>query len=375
MSRWARVERTVLVRRFAWAAFLSAALHTIVLALVELPDLDAMQRADWPQLDVRFAKLTPRSVSEKPAADAPTPALRPEVFDVAAPRVAPAPKQSVAAAAKTAPRTRQQTRTASAHAPQPAVILAQHVPVPPSPDGDAGASQSAQTDAATTTQAAITEQDLASAFPKALELEYSIQEAEGKTVLGWMVYRFEREGDRYRIRSEMDAIGVASFFVKGRHVQRSEGRLTAAGLQPENFMVRHGRRERVERATFDWKTLRATLTNAEGSREWALQAGAQDQLSVVHQISFLLENRDPPALMVTDGRRFETVRVDRVGRETVQTELGPMETVRIRSDLGRGVIVQLWLAPDFGYLPARLRLRDKRGREAEQVLASVKVQW
>jgi len=194
-------------------------------------------------------------------------------------------------------------------------------------------------------------------------------------VLGWMVYRFEREGDRYRIRSEIDAIGVAAFFVKGRHVQRSEGRLTAAGLQPERFMVRRGRRERVERATFDWKALRATLTNAEGSREWVLQAGAQDQLSVVHQISFLLENRDPPTLMVTDGRRFETAHIELVGRETVQTELGPMETVRIRSDLGRGVTVQMWLAPDFGYLPARLRLRDKRGREAEQVLASMKVQW
>ena len=261
MSRWARIERAALVRRLAWAALLSAVLHTIVLALVEPPDLDAMQRADWPQVDVRFAKLTPRSVSEKPAADAPSPRLVPEVFDVAAARVAPAPRESVAAAAKTAPRTRRQTANAKARAPQPAVILAEHIPVPPSPDGDAGASQKLDMDAAATIPAARTEQDLASAFPKALELEYSVQDAEGKTVLGWMVYRFEREGDRYRIRSEIDAIGVASLFVKGRHVQRSEGRLTAAGLQPETFMVRRGRRERVERATFDWKALRATLTN------------------------------------------------------------------------------------------------------------------
>lgn len=357
-----------MLRRVAWTGALSAIAHVALLAVIEPPEPEPMPRADWPQVDVRFARLTPQAAAEKRATDAPQPAaLVPAVFDVAAtaPRKEPAAQKIAKARPKTPPSPGKRPQ------PQPRIIQAEHIPVPPGPDGEDPASLGTATHAAQASAA----QDVARAFPRALELEYSVLEAEGQTVLGWLVYRFERDGERYRIRTAIDAIGVASFFIKGRYLQRSEGRLTAGGFQPETYMVRRGRRERVERARFDWQALRATLTDEKGSREVALQAGAQDQLSALHQIAFMMDSGAPPALQVTNGRDMETARIEVVGRETVATELGPMETVRVRSDLGHGVSVQLWLAPDYGYLPARLRLRDKRGREAEQVLASMKVKW
>jgi hypothetical protein len=370
MMRWARTERRALLRRVAWAGMLSAVAHVATLAVIELPE--PLPRADWAPVDVRFASLTPQSVVDRSAAEAPSRAgSAPEVFDAAAaaPRKnAPTKKEVTQSRPKPAPR---RVKRPSPPA-QPKIIMAEHQPMPPGPDGEDPASSDAATHAASRAPSSAA-QAVARAFPRALELEYSVLEAEGQTVLGWLVYRFERDGERYRIRTAIDAIGVASFFIKGRYLQRSEGRLTAGGFQPETFMVRRGRRERVERASFDWRALRATLTDENGSREVALQDGAQDQLSALHQIAFLMESGAPPALQVTDGRRMETARIEVVGRETVTTELGPMQTVRVRSDLGGGVIVQLWLAPDYGYLPARLRLRDKRGREAEQVLASMKV--
>jgi len=373
MMRWARVERRAMLRRIAWTGMLSAIVHVATLAVIELPEQEPMPRADWPQVDVRFAPLTPQAAVRKPAADAAPPAaLTPEGFGAAA----PPPRRT--AAGKEIPKARAKAAVvAPRHAqapPRPRIIQAEHVPVPPGPDGDDPASSGAATNAVSNASPSAA-QDVARAFPQALELEYSVLEAEGQTVLGWLVYRFERDGERYRIRTVIDAIGVASFFIKGRYLQRSEGRLTAGGFQPETFMVRRGRRERVERAHFDWQALRATLTDEKGSREVALQAGAQDQLSALHQIAFLMESGALSALQVTNGRHMETARIEIVGRETVHTELGPMETVRVLSDLAGGVSVQLWLAPEFGYLPARLRLRDKRGREAEQVLASMKVKW
>jgi len=378
MIRWTREDRRRLLRRLTWAGVLSAALHAVVLALVELPDPEAMLRADWPALDVRLAKLTLHAISEKPRTDAPV--SLGEEFSVAAtvPKSTQGPKAVAKkkARAKPVPPTPRQVVQRPARAPQPRLIMAGPVTEPPSPDGDPGPSSGAEPNAVAAERSADAAERAARAFPRKLELEYSVLESEGRTVLGWMVYRFEREGDRYRMRLAVDAIGVASFFVKGRYVQHSEGRLTADGLRPERFMVRRGKRERVERASFDWQTSRATLSDARGSRDWALQAGAQDLLSVIYQISFVMEEKgNPPAVMVTDGRRFQTAHLEIVGRETVQTELGPMETVRIRSALERGATVELWLAPDFGYLPARVQLRDKRGREAEQILASVKVQW
>ena len=77
----------------------------------------------------------------------------------------------------------------------------------------------------------------------------------------------------------------------------------------------------------------------------ALQEGTQDLLSVVYQIAFLLgEKESLPTVIVTDGRRFHTAPLEFVGRETVQTDLGPMETIRIQSELKEGWNAQLWLA-------------------------------
>jgi hypothetical protein len=381
MNRWARVDRRALARRVAWACVLSAALHTVLLAVIEPPDADALRRADWPALDVKLARLVPDAITDERPTEARAP-RKPVADDLdvaarsrAARSVEKTANQTASARVPRAPRAQRPVKPAPRPVAQPAIILSQYVPVPPGPDGDDGGAHAADAQAAGEAGHAALG-DAPAAFPRKLELEYSVLESEGQTVLGWMVYRFEREGERYRMRLAVDAIGVASFFVKGHYLQRSEGLLTADGFKPEHFMMRRGRRERIERADFDWSAARATLSDAKGSRELALEAGTQDLLSVVYQIAFLMgEQENPATVVVTDGRRFHTAHLQVVGRETVRTDLGPMETIHIQSELKEGWNVQLWLAPDFGYLLARLRLRDKRGREAEQVLASIKVQW
>jgi Protein of unknown function (DUF3108) len=377
MNRWARVDRRALARRVAWACVLSAALHTVLLAVIEPLDTDALRRADWPALDVKLARLDPEAMTgEHPTeARAPREPFADDLNVAARSRAARPAKKTANAHVPRAPHAQRPVKRAPRPVPQPAIIMGGYVPMPPSPDGDEGSARDADAKSAGGAGNAARGDALA-AFPHKLELEYSVLESEGQTVLGWMVYRFEREGDRYRMRLAVDAIGVASFFVKGRYLQRSEGLLTAGGFMPEHFMMRRGRRERIERADFNWSAARATLSDAQGSRELSLQAGTQDLLSVVYQIAFLMgEQENPATVVVTDGRRFHTAHLQVVGRETVRTDLGPMETIHIRSELKAGWNVQLWLAPDFGYLLARLRLRDKRGREAEQVLASIKVQW
>lgn len=380
-ARW-----PVLGRRFAWAAVVSVALHTALLAVIEAPDPAPMAPSAWPRVEVKFAMLAPAVAPVAKPQAVPSPIVHPDVMVLPAatagtPRGGGAQKTvSKPRGAKSTPRVAPRARRVQKRPRRaPAVVATASAPLPdpPSPDGEDLALSGSDSPAAGLAPGGTAQSDAASAFPAKLELEYSIREAgdDDATVLGWMVHRFERDGDRYRIRSSIDAVGVVSLFVKGRYVQQSEGRLTAAGLRPERFMVRRGRRERVERARFDWPALRATLTGEQGSREWVLEAGAQDQLSLVHQIAYLLDQQALPRILVTNGRRFETARIEIVGRETVNTGLGPMETVRIRADLERGAGFEIWLAPDFGHLAVRLRLRDKRGREADQLLANMKVKW
>jgi hypothetical protein len=150
--------------------------------------------------------------------------------------------------------------------------------------------------------------------------------------------------------------------------------LTPHGLRPDHFVVRRGRAERTETAAFDWERARATVSAGGASKEWTLQAGAQDQLSYLHQLSFLIADASLPAVMVTNGRRFYNASLEIVGRETVVTGLGPVSALQVRSRLEGESQMDVWLAPDYGNLPVKVRIRDRRGEEFEQVLVAMRVQ-
>jgi hypothetical protein len=81
----------------------------------------------------------------------------------------------------------------------------------------------------------------------------------------------------------------------------------------------------------------------------------------------------PPVLMVTNGRRFFNASLEVVGRDTVATGLGPVSALQVRSQLEGESRIEVWIAPDYGNLPVKLRVRDRRGEEFEQVLAAMKV--
>jgi hypothetical protein len=76
---------------------------------------------------------------------------------------------------------------------------------------------------------------------------------------------------------------------------------------------------------------------------------------------------------VTNGRRFFRASLEIVGRETVVTGMGPVNALQVRSQLEGESRIEVWLAPDYGNLPVKLRVRDHRGEEFEQVLAAMKV--
>jgi hypothetical protein len=192
--------------------------------------------------------------------------------------------------------------------------------------------------------------------------------------VGRVVHRFERNGDRYLIRSTTEASGLGALFATGKFVQESQGTITAKGLRPDRFVVQRGRAERSETAAFNWESSKATLSAGGNTREWDLRPGAQDLLSFMHQLSFIVGVANPPAVWVTTARRFDTVRIEVVGKVTVETDLGPIVAVHFRNHSSDdGLRFEVWVAPDYGNLPVKIRLRDRRGEEAEQVLANMRI--
>ena len=127
-------------------------------------------------------------------------------------------------------------------------------------------------------------------------------------------------------------------------------------------------------------TTSRSRTNSPPTRQSSVQlriapalTGAQDQLSYLHQLSFLITDPSLPAVTVTNGRRFYRAKLEILGWEIVTTGLGPTNALHVRSQLEGESRIDYWLAPAYGNLPVKVRVRDKRNDEFEQVLTVVKV--
>jgi uncharacterized protein DUF3108 len=347
--------------RFTLALLASLALHLATLAALSIAEIAHVERSESQPLAVRIAPLAPVAAPEakaaparpkrkaiakpKPLPQAATAALpAPPLAETAAAPVTPAPAETAAAAAAPA-----ETTTADDEA------QARAEPAQPEPAVSARPAEPPI------------------AFPERIELEFDLAKNADEAPIGRVVHRFERDGARYVIHSVTAAVGIASLFATGRYVQESRGTLTPNGLQPEKFVVRRGRNERTESAAFDWASSRATVSAGGATKEWTLQAGAQDQLSYLHQLSFLIADPSRPAVTVTNGRRFFRASIEILGWETVATGLGPIKALQVRSQLEGESRIDFWLAPDHGNLPVKLRVRNQRGEEFEQVLAAIKV--
>ncbi len=176
---------------------------------------------------------------------------------------------------------------------------------------------------------------------------------------------WQHDGQNYQARQQI------SLMLLGSRTQSSSGTLGVAGLQPQRF----GDRSRSEKAAhFNYGQQRVTFSA--NAPEAILAPGTQDRLSVFVQLGALLAAA-PERYPV--GTRIElatagTGSVDAwtftvEGEETLNLPLGSLETLRLqrlpRADHGYDQKAQLWLAPELGYLPARIRLTQANGDFAD----------
>lgn len=202
-------------------------------------------------------------------------------------------------------------------------------------------------------------------LPAPLKLRYTIY---GK--VGFLPYRaggslsWTHDEARYDARMEVEV------FLLGSRVQTSQGRISAAGLQPLRFVDRVNADRTVE---FDYP--RQRILFSEGTPPEPLSAGAQDQLSVFIQLAGLLAGQperyapgsrlDLQAVGARDAPVWQFV-VD--GPEQLQLPGGTLATLKLTRPPTHGYDVQaeLWLAPQLGYLPARIRLTQSNGDFVDQ---------
>ena len=205
-----------------------------------------------------------------------------------------------------------------------------------------------------------------SRLPRRITLDYRLSAglASGQLTLLWV-----NEGDRYTITSVVSARGVARLAFSGQLVQTSRGRMTATGLQPEEFWDQRAQKRNQSR--FDYAAHLIQTDGSKGPRTSLLPAGTQDTQSLLFQIVLTAPPAADSEHALFNGKEVRNYRYRVMGEETLDTPLGPQRTLRIiRLADTKVERFEIWLAVDQHYLPVKLAT-EISGYDAELMLQSI----
>jgi hypothetical protein len=276
------------------------------------------------------------------------------------PHVEPVLPKPAVAAKRSPPRPRVSTLTKPA-VNEPAIETPQTIAdTPPTqPDTVPSATTTTEANAAPAIES-TTSLPPAVALPPRVELAYKVFLGTQGFLIGDATYRFEHDGDRYRIATVGQARGLAALIVRGTGKIESRGRITPDGLRPYEFAVERGSADKREVAFFDWDAGNVVLHDGGTAH---LEPPTFDPLTILWQPYF-----SPPG---TADQSFGIATTRKVGRytlklqaeETIAWRRGDIVTQRWHqvSDDGK-TEAWLWLAPSLHYVPIKMRVsRTSRG--------------
>jgi hypothetical protein len=261
---------------------------------------------------------------------------------------------------------------------EPAPLASLEPPVPTSAAADATTSTvAAATPTLTAAEVAKREADnaqrkaLALQFPASGKLSYNAtQISGGQPKTGSGTLDWTTDGSEYQMRLESSALFITLL------TQTSVGKLGADGLQPERFSdKRFNRSEKA--AHFQREAGKITFSGKQTSTP--LQSGAQDRLSMLMQLAAMaagsaaqLAQAGQIALQVVNTEEADTWLFLVQAPEQIQVPAGEAMALHLvrnpRKEFDSRL--ELWLAPNLGYLPARILQTEANGNTFELQLRS-----
>ena len=208
------------------------------------------------------------------------------------------------------------------------------------------------------------------AVPERVEIAYrvsvgSFSVGEGRDVL-------QHDGKSYDLVNESKTTGVAALLYRLSISRRSTGKVTANGLRPESFAeLRNGKLKRSAR--FDWDKGTALLTDEQNQHTVALPQNTWDQASFAYNFAFAGLEKATFDVNLTDGRRIQHYEYSVVGKETLDTPLGRLETIHVKKVQPPGDKrgFDAWISLAHQNLPVRIRVVEKDGTAFDSIVARI----
>ena len=160
---------------------------------------------------------------------------------------------------------------------------------------------------------------------------------------------------------------------------RSTGTLKPFGIAPDNYIEKIEVANRELRADFDWKISAVSFVGRGASQPMTFAEGTQDPLSLQFHLPLLAQAypwRFAPGAEVTFAvarRNVENYSFVVEGFETTQIDGTDVMTLKIDRKRGPNANrrVEIWMAPEFQWLPVRLRFTDSNEEVWDSVLSQL----
>ena len=341
----------------AFALVISATLHAAV--MMGIPGRSGLVEDDTGPAYLATLDLSAPPAAAVEAAPKPAPKARRPAPRRAKPQAAP-----IVAMASDALESALPVEDYAPESPSSEELAPPPTPAPPPPP-----EQLAMAEPATPVPALEAPKFPVAALPSRLSVTYALTSAfaDGRAVYDW-----SRDGDRYRITSEAQAIGFFTLFLEGRIWQESEGAVTATGLRPDRF-VEHRPNTEDEGLDFDWNEGRIVLNHGGEKRPAPLSANTVDWLSMIFQLAAAPPTDEAFDLQVYTQRKLYKFRLRSLGIEEIEVPIGRVRARHLQHvDKENGDVVDVWVGIDQHNLPVKLRFPVARSRiMVEQVATDI----
>ncbi len=208
-------------------------------------------------------------------------------------------------------------------------------------------------------------------FPASSELSYNAQQISGgQPRNGSGTLKWTTDSSAYQLRLEASMLGFTVLS------QSSVGKLGADGLQPDRYSDKRGLRSE-KAAHFQRTTGKITFSGSTISAP--LQSGAQDRLSMWMQLAAMAAGSAEQftqagqlTLQVVSTNEADTWIFVMQTAEKIQVPAGETLALHVvrnpRKEFDSRL--ELWLAPNLGYLPVRMKQTEANGDTLELQLRS-----
>lgn len=185
--------------------------------------------------------------------------------------------------------------------------------------------------------------------------------------------KLEFKDSRYIFESVTTPRGIAKLFTNGKVVERSIWNYHNERMRPIQYMYQNtgSKSKRDVTLNFDWE--KNNVTNIINGDPWKmdLSEGILDKL--LYQLAIMADLSDDKNHLlykIADGGKIKTLDIKVEGTETIKTDLGTFETLKVvRKESNR--TTTLWCAQVLNYLPVQIKQIKKDGSEVTAKLYAV----